>query len=264
MVATITVEVNRIVAQVGRQDLGHGRLWNRNSGTVSACRLIHTCGQGRRCSQLLTPGAIVVGGGSGIGRGIAHALSSNGVRTIISDIDSDSASTVAEAIVRCGGRATAVQIDATNPEALHQLSTQIAEKHGSLHIVVSAVGVYASASVTTTDEKVWAWFTQFHLMSTVRVVGAFLPVLQAHNEGGHIVITSSISGLLALQPAATTDASNSGVYTVLKHALVGYGQMLCGELASDNVGVSVLYIPEQFSATYTRRPRGIGPSDLGA
>jgi NAD(P)-dependent dehydrogenase (short-subunit alcohol dehydrogenase family) len=76
-------------------------------------------------------------------------------------------------------------------------------------------------------------------MTAVRSVNAFVPLLLAHGEGGHIVLTSSMAGLLALPPSHTGGV-NTGLYTVMKHALVGYAEMLRGELAPENVGVSVL------------------------
>ena len=76
-------------------------------------------------------------------------------------------------------------------------------------------------------------------MTAVRAVNAVLPVIRAHGEGGHIVLTSSMAGLLALSPEKTGSV-NTGLYTVMKHAMVGYSEMLRHELAPEAIGVSVL------------------------
>ncbi len=108
-----------------------------------------------------------------------------------------------------------------------------------MHLLVNTVGVMADAGVTTADEAVWRWFIELHLMSLVYVVNAFLPVLRAHPDESHILITSSMSGLIALPPGQT-GGLNTGVYRVLKHAVTGYGAMLRQEVAADGIGVSVL------------------------
>jgi NAD(P)-dependent dehydrogenase (short-subunit alcohol dehydrogenase family) len=104
---------------------------------------------------------------------------------------------------------------------------------------VNTVGVVADTPLVDATQAEWAWFVEFHLMTAVRAVNAFVPTIRAHGEGGHIVLTSSMAGLLALPPSHTGGV-NTGLYTVMKHALVGYSEMLRGELAPENIGVSVL------------------------
>lgn len=184
-------------------------------------------------------GAVVVGGGSGIGRGIALGLAAEGMRVLVADIDADNARAVGDEITSKGGDARAAQVDATDREALATLATTAAHELDHVHVLVNTVGVLADAPLATASEDVWAWFVEFHLMSAVRVVGTFLPLLRAHDEGAHIVVTASMAGLLAL-PADQTGGTDTGVYTVMKHGMVGYGEMLRYELAPQSIGVSVL------------------------
>lgn len=184
-------------------------------------------------------GAVVVGGGGGIGRGIALALAAEGTRVLVADLDAGSAEGVRDEITAAGGEAHARQVDATDPASLEWLAADAAKSLGQVHLLVNTVGVITDAGVTTADEDVWRWFIELHLMSLVHVVNAFLPVLRASDDEAHIVITSSISGLLALPPSQT-GGLNTGVYRVLKHAVVGYGAMLRQEVAPDGIGVSVL------------------------
>lgn len=189
--------------------------------------------------DLVGRGAVAVGGGSGIGRGTALGLAAEGMHVVVADIDAASAARVRDEIVASGGRADVAQVDATNPESLAALARTTVDAVGKVHVVVHTVGVVGQTTLTTATEAEWAWYIEFHLMSAVRTVNAFLPALRAHGEPGHIVVTSSMAGLLALPPAAT-HGQNTGVYTVMKHALVGYGEMLRGELEPDGIGVSVL------------------------
>jgi NAD(P)-dependent dehydrogenase (short-subunit alcohol dehydrogenase family) len=189
--------------------------------------------------KLVGRGAVVVGGGSGIGRGIALALGDEGMHVLVADIDESNASSVREEIVRRGGTAHAGQVDGTDRDSLTKLADVATSALGRVHVLVHMVGVHADTSVTDSTEAVWAWFTEFHIMSAVRVVDTFLPLLRAHDDGAHIVVTSSMAGLVAL-PAHKTGGTNTGVYTVMKHGVLAYGDMLRHEVAPDGIEVSVL------------------------
>lgn len=189
--------------------------------------------------ELAGRGAVVVGGGSGIGRGIALGLAAEGMHMLVADIDPASAGVVVDQIASRGGDAHAAQVDATDPAALDALVRNARRELGAVHVLAHTVGVVADTPLTTAGEAEWAWFVELHLMSAVRTVDAFLVALRDHGEAAHIVLTSSMAGLLALSPAMTGGV-NTGLYTVMKHALVGYGEMLRHELAPDGIGVSVL------------------------
>ena len=184
-------------------------------------------------------GAVAVGGGSGLGRGIALGLGAEGAHVLVADIDPESAARVAGEIVAAGGRADSATVDATDPASLAALVETAAATVGDVHVLVQTVGVVANTPLTTATEEEWGWFSEFHLMSAVRTVNAFLPTIRAHGDPAHIVLTSSMAGLLALSPQVTGGV-NTGLYTVVKHALVGYGEMLRYELEPEGIGVSVL------------------------
>jgi NAD(P)-dependent dehydrogenase (short-subunit alcohol dehydrogenase family) len=189
--------------------------------------------------ELVGKGAVCVGGGSGIGRGIALGLAAEGARVLVADIDPLSAATVRDEIRAAGGRADDAEVDATSPASLEALARSATAVVGNVHLLIHTVGVIANTPLADATEAEWGWFTEFHLMSAVRTVNAFLPAIRAHGEGAHIVLTSSMAGLLALSPEMTGGV-NTGLYTVMKHALVGYGEMLRYELAPEGIGVSVL------------------------
>jgi NAD(P)-dependent dehydrogenase (short-subunit alcohol dehydrogenase family) len=184
-------------------------------------------------------GAVVIGGGSGVGRSIALAVGAEGARVLIGDIDGDTAKETAEMIVAAGGKATAAQVDATNRQALADVARLATAELGKVHILAETVGVLYDASVLDSDEKIWGWFVEFHLMAMVRVIDTFVPLLKSHREGGHVVITSSSAGLLTLPPSMTS-STNIGIYTTLKFGVLGYGEMLRHELAEERIGVSVV------------------------
>jgi short-subunit dehydrogenase len=92
----------------------------------------------------------------------------------------------------------------------------------------------------------------------VKGVQAVLPGMRAHGQGGHIVNTSSMAGLIAVPELRV------GVYTASKYACTAYCEILRAELAPERIGVSVLcpgLIDTQLSMTSARNrpPRFGGP-----
>jgi NAD(P)-dependent dehydrogenase (short-subunit alcohol dehydrogenase family) len=183
--------------------------------------------------------AVVIGGGSGIGRGIALGLVAEGARVLVADIDRGSADKVCREIEQKGGKALAAQVDATDAKSLASLANKAAGELGKVHALIHMVGVISDAAACDAPDETWAWATEFNLMAAVRTVRAFLPLLRSHNEERHILITASTAGLKSTSPDQA-GGLNIGVYTVSKHAMVGYGEMLRLELARENIGVSTL------------------------
>lgn len=183
--------------------------------------------------------SVVIGGGSGVGRGIALGLADAGADVVVADIEQASAERVAAEISERGVRAIARRVDGTDPEALATLAEESARAHGAVHILSNNVGIVIDKALTQCTDRDWAWGIEFNLLSIVRSVTAFLPHLRATDGPAHIVNTASMAGVLAIPPGPTMPA-HLGIYTATKHAIVAYCEMLRGELAADGIGVSVL------------------------
>src|SRR5437764_3986974 len=161
------------------------------------------------------------------------------MRVGVADINATTAEEVAAEISDRGGDAVALQADATSTESLTALAEQAAGRFGGVSVLANTVGVITDRRLDSATEDEWAWFFEFNVMASVRSVNAFLPHLRASGDGGHIVITSSMAGVLALGPEVVGGIYN-GLYTTTKHALIGYTDMLRAELAPEGIGVSVL------------------------
>lgn len=183
--------------------------------------------------------AVVIGGGSGIGMGIALGLADEGVRVVVADIEPDAAQTVAKRLEAGGGRALAVRVDATDPESLADLVKLSTREFGAVHILSNNVGVGYDSPLSELTAQDWSWFIEFGFLSIIRAVDAFLPGLRSQAPEAHIVNTASMASLLAL-PHSSEMPRYIGAYTAIKHAVLGYTEMLRGELQPEGIGVSVL------------------------
>jgi NAD(P)-dependent dehydrogenase (short-subunit alcohol dehydrogenase family) len=194
--------------------------------------------------------AVVIGGGSGVGRGVALGLADAGANVVIADIDPGSAEAVAkEAAARADSarkgaarsearRALALQVDGTSRESLAALAERAARELGPVHLLSNNVGVMLDRPLDGASEADWAWVIELNLLSIVRAVDVFLPHLRAAPGEKHIVNTASMAALVvSTRPELPV---NLGLYTATKHALLGYTETLRAELAPENIGVSVL------------------------
>jgi NAD(P)-dependent dehydrogenase (short-subunit alcohol dehydrogenase family) len=169
--------------------------------------------------------AVVIGGGSGIGRGIALGFATEGMHVVVADIDAASAEEVRGEIVGSGGRATAAEADGTDRQSLGRLAETTVAEHGAVHVLSTNVGVVADRPLTSASETDWAWIIEFNLLSAVRAVDVFLPHLRASGGSAHIVVTASLAALLA---PPSVSGVHLGLYTATKHALLGYAESLRG------------------------------------
>ena len=185
--------------------------------------------------ELAGRNAVVVGGGQGIGRGIALALAREGMDVAILDIEADAAERTADEIAAIGVRSVGIRADVTNLDYLAAAARDVTDALGPVHVLSNNAGVVIpQGPIAENTPAEWQWVFSVNLFGIVNCVQTFLPGMLAHGRGGHIVNTSSMAGLLAIRELEV------GVYTASKYACNGYTDILRGELADQGIGVSVL------------------------
>lgn len=211
--------------------------------------------------QLLGRNAVVTGGGQGIGRGIALALAEAGMRVAVLDIEADAAERTARELATLGVRSLGLAVDVTSERSLAEAAAAVEASLGPVHVLSNNAGVSApQGKIADKTDADWQWVFSVNLFGIVKSVQAFLPGMRAHarehREGGHIVNTSSMAGLIAVPELEV------GVYTASKYACTAYCEILRAELAPEGIGVSVLcpgLIDTNLSATSARnRPSTFG------
>lgn len=201
--------------------------------------------------------AVVTGGGQGIGRGIALALADAGMQVAVLDIEADAAERTARELESRGVRSLALRVDVTDERSLAGAAAAVDRALGPVHVLSNNAGVSApQGRIADKTDADWQWVFSVNVFGIVKAVQAFLPGMRAHRQGGHIVNTSSMAGLIAVPELEV------GVYTASKYACTAYCEILRAELAPEGIGVSVLcpgLIDTNLSATSARnRPAGFG------
>lgn len=179
--------------------------------------------------------AVVVGGGQGIGRGIALALAREGMNVAILDIEEAAARRVADEVEALGVDSLGTKADVTNLDYLNAAAREVTHALGPVHVLSNNAGVVIPQGPITAGQPAdWRYVFEVNLFGIVNAVQTFLPAMRAHGHDGHIVNTSSAAGLVAIHELEV------GIYTASKYACNGYTEILRGELAAENIGVSVL------------------------
>jgi NAD(P)-dependent dehydrogenase (short-subunit alcohol dehydrogenase family) len=175
--------------------------------------------------------AFITGGGSGIGLGMARAFHAAGMKVVIADLDQQHLDAAMAHFRAQPHTVHAIKLDVTDREAMARAADEAERVFGKVHVLCNNAGVGVFGSLLEARYDDWDWALSVNLGGAINGVQTFLPRMLAHGEGGHIVTTSSMSGLLACI---------GGIYITTKYALVGYMETLRLELASHGIGVSIL------------------------
>ena len=137
--------------------------------------------------------AIVTGGGSGVGAGIASVLAQEGATVILADLDEQRAAARAEAIERNGGRAIVHRCDVADASDVQSLVTGAVDETGRVDILASNAGIYPIASIEETTEELWDHVMAVNAKAAWLLMRAVAPVMRRQHYG-RIVVTSSVTG----------------------------------------------------------------------
>jgi NAD(P)-dependent dehydrogenase (short-subunit alcohol dehydrogenase family) len=171
--------------------------------------------------------AFVTGAASGIGLGIATAFAQAGAKVMLCDIEEEALSAAVAQLRLTNADVDGVKADVSVKAELAAAAEATTDRYGKVHILVNNAGV---GSGGWTDAS-WTWTLGVNLMATVWGIEIFWRLIDQHGEGGHIVSTASIAGLIA---------GGNHPYEVSKYGVVALSEGLRPQLAPRGIGVSVL------------------------
>jgi 3-oxoacyl-[acyl-carrier protein] reductase len=176
--------------------------------------------------------ALVTGAGADTGRAIALALAASGAAITVNDLNPDRAETVAQEIIKAGGRALAWQADVSNRFQVGSLIEGARDAFGGIHILINAAGAHKLGPASKLDE--WDW----RRLLDVNLTGAFFCTqlvgrVMADEGGGVIVNIASSAG----HPNPLPDGVG---YVASKAGLVGMTKQVAREYAPQNIRVNAV------------------------
>lgn len=194
--------------------------------------------------------AFITGAGSGIGLAIAKAFAGAGTNVMLADINGETLKQAAKDItdtydVEVG----TVVVDTASADSVMAARDAALTRFPKVHFVINNAGVSLAGRPGQIPLKDWQWITDINLLGLVYGVEGFVPHMIGHGEPSHIVNTASMAGHMASPGMAP--------YHATKFAAVGYSETLAQELASTNIGVSVLcptWVKSNIHNTSDKRP----------
>ncbi len=196
--------------------------------------------------------AFVTGGSSGIGLGIARALSAAGMKVVFTYKSAAHRDAALACFAPDNAGVHAILLDTTDREAMVRAADEAARVFGPVHLLCNNAGIGLPAQISSVSWQDWDWAMDVNINGVFNGVRTFLPRMLEHGEGGHIVATSSSGGILA---------GTLGVYVTTKFAVVGMMESLRTEMAGRNIGVSVFcpgLVRTQIFDTDRNRPASHG------
>ena len=175
--------------------------------------------------------ALISGGTSGIGRGIAELFANQGAAVVISGRNEERGQQVADAIQHAGGQAHFIAADISQPEQVSALVLKTVEKFGRLDILVPNAGILGIGSVTEVGLDSWQQTIGTNLNGVFYLCRFALPEM-IKAGGGSIVINASIATYKAFP--------NHPAYCASKGALIPFTKCLALDYAKHKIRANCL------------------------
>lgn len=194
--------------------------------------------------------AVVTGGGQGIGLGIGHAVVDRGGRVALFDVNADALAAARSTFAADSDVATCV-VDVTDRDAVARAVEQVEAELGPVYALFNNAGVIDSVSPSKMRGETWDFVVNVNLHGVYNGLQAVVPGMIARGEGGYIVNTSSLAGMVP--------AGSGFAYHATKYAVVGLSESLRIELEHHNISVSVV-CPSQVATDIVRNTRDLRPA----
>jgi NAD(P)-dependent dehydrogenase (short-subunit alcohol dehydrogenase family) len=176
--------------------------------------------------------AFVTGGASGIGLGMARAFLAEGMKVVIADWNEDHLAQARELLA--GSNAVHfIRVDVSDRDRMRAAAEEALDVFGKIHVLCNNAGVGGGGTADDPDFDEWDKALSVNLGGVVNGTKIIAPIIKAQGEGGHIVNTSSMAGIVPLPGLAA--------YSTAKYAVRGFTESLRLALAPEGIGVSCLY-----------------------
>jgi len=176
--------------------------------------------------------AVITGGAGGIGMAMARAFAARGAKLVLADLDEAALQRAQAELEGTGAKVLGVPTDVTSLESVQALAAAARQRFGGVHIICNNAGVAPFGEMHEATHRDWVFTMNVNFWGVVHGVETFVPLLIAQGQGGHVVNTASMAGLVGMRWL--------GIYCASKFAVVGLTESMARELSPHQIGVSVL------------------------
>lgn len=176
--------------------------------------------------------AVVTGGASGVGAGIASVFAQEQARVAIVDIDAAGAERAAAELRAGGAEAQAFETDLVDGAAVEAMAAAVLDRWGTIDILSANAGIYPSTPIEQVDDAFLDRIMDLNFKGAVHSIQACLPAMRAQGYG-RVVLTSSITGNFV-------GAEGYSVYGASKAAMLGLMRGLALEVVGDGITINAI------------------------
>ncbi|MBI0327617.1 SDR family oxidoreductase [Burkholderia plantarii] len=176
--------------------------------------------------------AIVTGGGSGFGEGIARTYAREGANVVINDLNGAAAERVASEIAVAGGRAIAIAGDVSNGEDWRTLFAAALDDFGQVHVIVNNAGTtHRNKPVLDVSEAEYDRVYAVNMKSLFWSVQTLVPYFR--EAGGGVFVNIASTAGIRPRPGLVW-------YNSTKGAMITASKALAAELGADRIRVNCI------------------------
>jgi 2-hydroxycyclohexanecarboxyl-CoA dehydrogenase len=175
--------------------------------------------------------AVVTGGASGIGLGVARQFAADGHRVAVLDRDRTGAEAAAHELEAQGGEAIAVEVDVADRASVDAACARVRAELGPVEVLVTSAGVESFDALLDITPQVWDRIIAVNLTGTFTCVQAAVPDMLAAGWGRIVTISSS---------GAQSGAPNMTHYAASKGGVIGLTKALAVELARHGITANTI------------------------
>jgi NAD(P)-dependent dehydrogenase (short-subunit alcohol dehydrogenase family) len=176
--------------------------------------------------------AFITGGASGIGLGMARAFLAEGMKVAIADFNEQNIED-ARHLLAGNNAVHFVRTDVANRDSVRDAAEEVVEAFGGIHVLCNNAGVNGGGTAASEDFDGWDRALSVNLGGVINGTKIIVPIMRRQGEGGHVVNTSSMAGMVPLPGLAA--------YSTAKYAVRGFSESLRIQLAPQGIGVSCLF-----------------------
>jgi gluconate 5-dehydrogenase len=172
--------------------------------------------------------ALVTGGGTGIGLGIAQTFAAAGATVVITGRRAD---VLADAVKQIGSSARYYVNDIAQQQQLGHFTDQIEKEVGPIDILVNNAGQHLKKPMSVTTDEEFLSVLQVHLLSVFSLSREVANRMRERKRGS-IIFISSMSAVMGMTQVVA--------YTTAKTAIIGLMRAMMAEYSTDNIRVNAI------------------------
>ncbi len=176
--------------------------------------------------------AFVTGGASGIGLGMVRNFLAEGMKVVVADWNEAHLGQARE-VLKGNNAAHFIKVNVADREDVRRAAQETLDVFGKIHVLCNNAGIGGTGAADDDDFENWDEMMAVNFGGVVNGTKIITPIIKAQGEGGHVVNTSSMAGIVPLP--------TMGAYQTGKFAVRGLTEALRLSLAPHGIGVSCLF-----------------------